>query len=147
MALSTSARVHVTMPCEEVVGIGTFSSVLTVVGTSGLDVVSSLVLREEALVIIVDVDVVGSVIGFLLVAVVVLGLVVLRVTGADLTVEVLIIGFEVVGFVTIDELVFSSDSTENVVTSKSSSEIVVGSTFTMLSVGVGRGRGAFVVST
>lgn len=41
----------------------------------------------------------------------------------------------------------SPDATENVVTSTSSSESVVGSTFTMSPVGVGRGRGAFVVST
>lgn len=123
------------MPCEAVVGVSTFSSVLSVVvETNGLDVVSSRVIREEALVV-VDVDelVVGSVIGFLLDATVALGrLVVLRVTGVDLTVEALVVGFEVV--VVVVEgfgLVSSSDSTENVVTSMSSSETVDGSTFTI----------------
>lgn len=93
---------------------------------------------------------VGSVIGLLLVALVVLGrFVVLRVTTVDLTVEVLFVGLAVIseGFVFVVELIFSSDSTENVVTSKSSADIVVGSTLTMKSVGVGLGRGAFVVST
>lgn len=75
--------------------------------------------------------------------------VVLRVTTVDLTVEVLFVGLAVVnaGFSFAVELNFSSDSTENVVTSMSSADKVVGSTFTMKSVGVGLGRGAFVVST
>lgn len=79
----------------------------------------------------------GSVIGFLVAAVV--GL---RVTNGDLTVvEALVVDAVLI----IGELVLSS--TENVVTSMSSADSVVGSTFTIKSVGVGLGRGAFVVST
>lgn len=74
----------------------------------------------------------------------------LRVTSVVLAVvEVLfVVGLAVVvnaGFELSVEL--GSDSTENVVTSISSADKVVGSTFTMKSVGVGLGRGAFVVST
>lgn len=73
--------------------------------------------------------------------------VVLRVITVDLTVEVLTVGLalldEGLGF----GLVVSTESTENVVTSISSADKVVGSTFTIKSVGVGLGRGAFVVST
>lgn len=59
---------------------------------SGLDVVSSRVISDEAA--LVDV-LVGSVTGFLLDAAVVLGrLVVLRVTDVDLTVVVLVVGFD-----------------------------------------------------
>lgn len=81
------------MPCETVVGISTFSSVLeVVVELCGLDVVSSRVISEEAA--LVDV-LVGSVTGFVLDVVVVLGrLVVLRVTDVDLTVVVVIVGFD-----------------------------------------------------
>lgn len=131
-------------------GTSTFCSVLSaVVKLNGFEVVTSsfvLLGENEAL---VD-GLVGSVIGFLLVA---LGrFVVLRVTTVDLTVEVLFVGLAVVvvvdeGIVIDVELIFSSDSTENVVTSMSSADKVVGSTFTMKSVGVGRGRGAFVVPT
>jgi hypothetical protein len=72
-------------------------------------------------------------------------LVVFRVTNVDLTVVlVAIVSFSLVLAV---ELVLSSDSTENVVTSMSSADIVVGSTFTIKSVGVGFGRGCFVVPT
>ena len=84
---------------------------------------------------IVDDEVVvdDSVMGFLLDNVVLLGLFVpLRVTDVDLTVEVFTIGFAVVaGFMLTVELglvFFSSESTENVVTSISSAEIVVAST-------------------
>lgn len=106
--------------------------------------------EDEALVdVLVD-----SVIGFLLVVETVeFGrFVVLRVTNVDLTVEVLVVGsLEVVYevFVVALKLTLSSDSdsTENVVTSISSDERVVGSTLTIKSVGVGLGRGAFVVST
>lgn len=74
----------------------------------------------------------------------------LRVTSVVLAVvEVLfVVGLAVVvnaGFELSVEL--GSDSTENVVTSISSADKVVGSTFTMKSVGVGLGLGAFVVST
>lgn len=81
------------MPCEAVVGISTFSSVLAVVvELCGLDVVSSRVISDEAA--LVDV-LVGSVTGFLLDVVVVLGrFVVLRVTDDDLTVVVVIVGLE-----------------------------------------------------
>lgn len=78
-------------------------------------------IRDESLfvvvlVVVINVDVLdGSVIGFLLVVAVVFGrLVVLRVTEVDLTVEVLIVGFDVVvvgSFVASVELVLSSDST------------------------------------
>lgn len=130
-------------------GISTFCSVLSaVVKLNGFDVVSSsfVIGENEAL---VD-GLVGSVIGLLLVALAVLGrVVVLRVTTVDLTVEALFVGLPVVneGFVRAVVLFFSSDSTENVVTNMSSADKVVGSTFTIKSVGVGRGRGAFVVST
>lgn len=75
--------------------------------------------------------------------------VVLRVITVDLTVEVLTVGL---ALLLLDEglgfgLVVSTESTENVVTSISSADKVVGSTFTIKSVGVGLGRGAFVVST
>lgn len=104
---------------------------------------------DEALVDIL----VGAVTGFLLDVTVELGrFVVLRVTNVDLTVEVLVVGsLGVVNecFVVALKLTLSSesDSTENVVTSISSDERVVGSTLTIKSVGVGLGRGAFVVST
>lgn len=108
---------------------------------------SSFVIGENKA--LVDVLVVDSVIGFLLeaAAVVMFGrFVALRVTNVDLTVEVFIVGLDVVeGFIL--AVVCSSESTEKVVTSISSAEIVVGSTLTIKSVGVGRGRGAFVVST
>lgn len=83
--------------------------------------------------VVVDVVVDDSVMGFLLDNVVLLGLFVpLRVTTVDLTVEVFAIGFAVVtGFMLTVELglvFFSSESTENVVTSISSAEIVVAST-------------------
>lgn len=93
--LSTASleSVHVTMPCEAVVGISTFSSVLAVVvELCGLDVVSSPVINDE--VALVDV-LAGSVTGFLLDVAVVLGrLVVLRVTDVDLTVVVVFVGFD-----------------------------------------------------
>lgn len=149
--LSTTSfpSVQVTNPGDDVVG--SFSTIRSVVVEfNGLAVASSFKIVE----IDATVDVlVGSVIGFLLVvAAIVLGRVVgLRVTNGDLTVvEALIVGLSVVvdGFMLIGELVLSStDSTENVVTSMSSAESVVGSTFTIKSVGVGLGRGAFVVST
>jgi hypothetical protein len=92
-------------------------------------------------------DVGCSVTGLLFGAAVVLGLfVVLRVTEVDLTVVVVVLlGF--VGLAVVFGLVLSSDSTENVVTSKSSTDSVVGSTLTIALFGVGFGRGAFVVST
>lgn len=92
----------------------------------------------------------GSVIGFTLAALVELGrFVAFRVTNVDLTVvEVLFVGLAVVVNLVFELTVeLASDSTENVVTSISSADKVVGSTFTMKSVGVGLGRGAFVVST
>jgi hypothetical protein len=105
-------------------------------------------------------DVGCAVMGLRLVAAVVLGrFVVLRATDVDLTVVELVlllmlldfVGFAVVAagvvFMLIVELVFSSDSTEKVVTSRSSADNVVGSTLTIKLVGVGFGRGAFVVST
>jgi hypothetical protein len=155
--------VHVTNPGDEtVVGTSTFCSVVVVilsvvVRLRGLGEAASVVVvisssafvigENETLILVVD-----SVIGFLLdvTGVVLFGrFVVLRVTNVVLTVEVFIVGFDVVeGFMLAVELVvFSSDSTEKVVTSISSAQIVVGSTLTMKSVGVGRGRGAFVVST
>lgn len=89
--------------------------------------------EDEALVDVL----VCSVIGFLFdVMIGVVGrLVVLRVVNLTVLSE----GFGLV--------VFSTDSTENVVTSISSADNVEGSTFTIKSVGVGFGRGAFVVST
>lgn len=111
----------------------------------GLEVVSSFVFS-------VDKVLVGSVLGFSL-DVVTAGIfghfVLSRVTNVVLTVELLIVGLlvETLGFVVVDELVLSVESTENVVTNISSADNVVGSTFTMKSVGVGFGRGAFVVST
>lgn len=147
-----SPSVQVTKPgAVDVERSGTFccSVVLSVVVKSnGFEVVSSFVIGEDET--LVDV-LVGSVIGFLLVVTVELGrFVVLRVTNVDLTVEVLVVGsLEVVyeGFVIALKLILSSDSdsTENVVTSISSDERVVGSTLTIKSVGVGFGRGAFVV--
>lgn len=153
--------VHVTMPGDGiVVGISSFCVVVVrsvVVKLSGLDDADCVVVTASSFVIgedevVVDVLVVDSVIGFLLdnVDVVLLGrFVVLRVTTVDLTVEVFIIGLLVVdGFILAVVLVFfSSESTEKVVTSISSAEIVVGSTLTMRLVGVGLGRGAFVVPT
>ena len=157
MELSTTAfpRVHVTSPGDKVVGSSNFC---VVVKFNGLEVVSSFIIsggEDEA---VVDVLVTGSVIGLLYDAVVVVVDIVdavvvlgrfdgLRVTNVDLTVEVLIVGFDGVvneGFMLV---VFSLDSTEKVVTSMSSAEIVVGSTFTIKSVGVGFGRGAFVTCT
>lgn len=120
--------VHVTSPTVDVVGISTFCSIFSVITPNGLTVVASLAVEEEDEVL-VDV-LVDSVIGFLLDAADVLGrFVVLRVTNVDLTVELLVIGLDVVneGF----SLNFSSDSTENVVTSMSSADSVVGSTLTM----------------
>lgn len=145
--LSTTSlpSVHVTSPDADVVGISTFCSVLSVVVEfNGLEVVSSFVIGEDEA--LVDV-LVCSVIGFLLDVTGVVGrLVVLRVMTVDLTVEVLIVGLAVLGD-GFGLVVFSTDSTENVVTSISSADKVVGSTFTIKSVGVGFGRGAFVVST
>jgi hypothetical protein len=134
------------MPGDEtVVGISSFCVVVlsVVVKLSGLGeaeadcvvvTASSFVIGEDE--VVVDVLVVDSVIGFLLdnVAAVLFGrFVVLRVTNVDLTVEVFIIGLLVVeGFILVVEVVFfSSESTEKVVTSMSSAEIVVGSTLTM----------------
>lgn len=136
--------VHVTKPGDEiVVGISIFCAIVVrsvVVKLSGLeeagwDVVtaSSFMIVENE--VVVDVVVDDSVMGFLFdnVAVVLLGLFVpLRVTNVDLTVEVFTIGFAVVaGFMLTVELglvFFSSDSTENVVTSISSADRVVAST-------------------
>lgn len=149
-----SPSVQVTSPgAVEVEWIVTFcfSVVLSVeVKSNGFEVVSSFVIGEDEALVDVLVD---SVIGFLLVVTVEFGrFVALRVTVVDLTVEVLVVGLlEVVyeGFVVALRLTLSSesDSTENVVTSISSDERVVGSTLTIKSVGVGLGRGAFVVST
>lgn len=150
LSMTSFPSVQVTNPGDEVVG--GFSTMRSVVEFNGLSVVSSFM-------IVAPVDVlVGSVIDFSLVVVIVVTIVVgrlvgLRVTNGDLTVvEALIVGLGVVvisdGFMLIGKLVLSStDSTENVVISMSSAESVVGSTFTIKSVGVGLGRGAFVVST
>lgn len=147
--LSTTSfpSVQVTNPGDDVVG--SFSTIRSVVVEfNGLAVASSFKIVEDD----ATADVlVGSVIGFLLLVVVLGRVVGLRVTNGDLTVvKALTVGLGVVvdGFMLIGELVLSStDSTENVVTSMSSAESVVGSTFTIKSVGVGLGRGAFVVST
>lgn len=147
VVLSTTSlpSVHVTSMEPDVVGISTFCSVLSVVVEfNGFDVVSSFVIGEDEA--LVDV-LVCSVIGFLLDVTGVVGrLVVLRVITEDLTVEVPSVGLAVLGD-GFGLVVVSTDSTENVVTSISSADKVVGSTFTIKSVGVGRGRGAFVVST
>lgn len=136
------------------VGTSTFCSVRSVVVRFNgrlVVVVSSSVIAMNEVVGEAAVVLVGSVIGFLFDVAVGDGRrVVLCATTVDLTVEVLIVGLGVVtvGFIlAVVGLVFSSDSTENVVTSMSSADNVVGSTFTMKSVGVGRGRGIFVVST
>lgn len=101
--------------------------------------------------------VVGCSVTGLLFATVVDGLfVVLRATVVDLTVVVLVLLLVFVGssvvaagvvFMLCVELVFSSDSTENVVTSRSSAETVVGSTLTIKLDFVGLGRVGFVDST
>lgn len=151
-SISSFANVHVTSPGAPVVCTSPLSSVLfvvvvvlivIVVELNGfVDDVSSLVMVEgEAL---VD-ALVDAVIGFLLSTAVVLGRwVVLRVTEVDLTVELVTVGFDVVNVGFTLAVVFSTDSTENVVTNISSVESVVGSTFTIKSVGFGRGRGAFL---
>lgn len=138
-SLTLFSSVHVIKPGEEaVVGISVFCAVVVrsvVVNLSGSVVVTAssfVICDDEADVCVLVVD---SVIGFLLdnVDAVVFGrFVVLRVTTVDLTVEVFTIGFFVVeGFMLVVEVGFSSESTEKVVTSISSAEIVVGSTFTM----------------
>lgn len=144
VVLSTSfPSVHVTSPVADVVEISILCT--AVVKFNGLEVVSSFEYR-------VDKVLVGSVLGFSLdvVAAAVFGRFVFsRVTKVDLTVELLIGGLlvDTLCFVVVAALVLSVESTENVVTNISSADNVVGSTLTMKSVGVGFGRGAFVVST